>query len=460
MRKTFGRKAAVVTVLIGMVISAGRTDALEFDAYNFVEYAWQGLNVASSYNPLNVHQIHSSELFAKSSLRFSSDWGRSTSAVLVLEGQYRPVNFMPLNVYNVQDYDRPDSDFFIKELFFDIVADRFNLRFGKQHITMGQGAFFNPLDVINKTRDLLQPIEDAEGNPLILINVPINPNFYVDLITIIDTEDFVAGYNFSHLPYIAKLNYSMLNFSTFGFMRLQKDKGPIFGASFANSFALNEDVTSTLYGELTYKGEDTSNRRRNRSGDGYLERPRLSSEQYYLAFLVGNSLSVTMSRNPVFEGLRWYLEYYYDLENWSQDEFGYYIAWLDDIFLNHIYSLHYASLRYKEDFRNSHSYLFTSLVFQNLFKRRDFDLGFSAVINMQDNSLILVPSLSYPFGDQDFMFRIRGSFFLDSLSGDGLRFWDKPEIAIGTAVHDRTEFGNELLNWRVSVSVAYTYSHF
>lgn len=445
-------------VLILLVPATGT--ALEFDIYNYVRYNWQGLNQGSPYNRDNIHHFHASELFAKSSLTFTSDWGRATSARLTLEGQYRPVMYDPLNLYNVPDYERDDAQFFVKELFFDVVADRFNLRFGKQHITMGQGAFFNPLDVINKTRDLLMPIEDAEGNPLVLLNIPITNQLFVDLIAVFEIEDPESrlnedDFNIWNVPFIIKANYSMLDFSTFGFVRLQEGDDPIVGASFANSFALSDDLSSTLYGELTFKGAST--RYRNLRNDGYMDRPRIVADQYYLAFLLGHTLRATLPGFRLMDGLDWYIEYYYDLENWSEDEFVYYLEWLDDIYENQIYSLHFSALQYKEDFRNSHSYLFNSLVGRNVAGLRDLDIGLDTILNVGDLSSIMAPHLTYNFGDQDFEFRVQGFFFLDSFTLDGLQFWQDRDV---DSYRSMTEFGNELINYRVGISLSYTYSHF
>ncbi len=296
-----------------------------------------------------------------------AEWGRIS---IKLEGEYVPVSFYDTNEYeNIR----------IKEMFADIIGGIVNLRLGKQFIRWGDGAFFNPIDVVNLKRDPLKPQNENEGRNFIELDIPAGDMLSFSLISV---PDSLASSNIDVLPLITKAALSINHIDAFLFARVKKGQKPVYGGTLSFTSSVGRYFSLKLNSELLWKFESDA-QDWVKSGSVYLPQKRNDSD--YKSWSLGLNLSYAFTRLWWINNANFSFQYYHNDENMNRESFT--------NFLNaQIKGFEYPF------FVNSREYLYFQIALQG-FLFNDLDLSCAAVLNKEDQSGFYMPSLSYKVND-------------------------------------------------------------
>lgn len=386
-------KLISIHVFLSILLFSSFASAYEFKGDIYAESGFQNLNSSSAFNPGNLYNTGDFQYFLRGNLIFKNDFSEHMNGLLNLEMQYYPSYYTIAHPFSASDPDAATYNkkerLFVKEMYLDLLTSLFVVRIGKQYIKWGKGSFFNPSDVVNLKRDPLRPIDEAEGKPFASFILPVKSFLSFECLTVIDENENEGKSRLKDLPFIPKISFSASNLSGFAFGVFQNNRAPILGLNLDLAIAAGESTSITLYGEGVYHFESYQRKEVNES----LVFEDKDIKNYY-ASVGGIKIQTSFTETKWVDGLIFTLEYYYNEENWSNKQFKHYIDLLEankNNLVNHqTYLLSFKA------YSNSKDYGYASLYLSNFIKQ-NLTFGNDFILNMDDKSFILMPSLVYSF---------------------------------------------------------------
>jgi hypothetical protein len=391
----------ILQIAVMIIISGGSLMAAEFGGEIGAEVASQHLNGSSRFNPGNVQQLRTFSYFMTGDLWFKNEFNQSANGFIKLESRYRPASF---------DKNDETQKIVISEIYIDLVSDWCSIRAGKQFIKWGDGVFFNPADVVNASRDPLRPSNEAEGNPVIHISIPIQSYATIDLLGIVREGETDST---SDLPAVFRISSGSGNMSMFGYAMVQKNRTPVYGYNADFVLSLSDEADLTMYTEGILR---KSSRLSYIDSNGTVAARK---DGMYWGTTIGGRINLKFPAFRHFDKWTVMAEYYRNDENWSRGEYGNMYDHLPaDITIGKQYV----------PFRGGRQYLYSNLSVSNVFiSFLSIDSG--VVLNLEDRSGIALESLSYQYNDNT------------EIGG-------RSEFYFG---RNDTEFGNALITRKIGV---------
>jgi hypothetical protein len=229
--------------------------------------------------------------------------------------------------------------------------------------------------------------------------------------------------NFNTLPFIPKISFDWENLSGFAFTVLENSKKPAYGLNFDYVNSLSENNRLQFYTEFMYQ-YDNLKYLISKNGSGFSV--SVATNDNFKA-LAGGNFSQSLPEVKFIDGISLTIEYLYQRDVWSRDNFISYSDYMISIQTNKM--LHYNSLQYDQFCQNSQHYLFTSISLQN-FIIPNINFNNSVVINLTDYSGIYMPEITYFIDTINMSFDLNGNIYF----GGG-----------------KTEFGNNVFNTVVNL---------
>jgi len=331
--------------------------------------------------PVNSSEFNTYSLYLSSLLTIKSEFGKAFGGSLKLQANFQPVDFFNSKVR---------ENISLNELFINVYTNYFLLRLGKQFIKWGSSVFFNPIDIISLNKNPLSNTNIVQGMPFLELKFPVNDLLDLSAIAIIDASE---ARNLYELPFVLKTSVflDMLNF--FVFTILQKDKKPVYGLNADLAGGLTNNFIYKFYSEISYKGESDRVRFVENNGSYNI---RKYPDDNYLAWVMGMSMGYSFN-NSFVNKFSLSLEYYYNAENWSKEDFFVYTKYLKELT-----SIGVNDLKYFSIFKNSRYYLYFSVRLEKLLNL-DLSLAFNLIYNIEDRGIILMPFLNYFFTDNMYL---------------------------------------------------------
>lgn len=353
-------------VMVCTVVLAAITFCSEITTDVYGEFNGQVINKNSIWNKENGLGLNEAKYALKGIVTMKNNFGASVNGVLKLQAEYVQSDYNSANI---------GEKIFIKEIYIDYENELFNARMGKQFIKWGDGVFFNPCDVINIDRDLLKPVNDAEGRPFMQVSVPIESFASVDILAMPDTGGIKK---IRDVPVAVKVSGSLGEVSGFSYVKFSDSEKPVFGAD--ASYVINISQTSdlALYGEGSLKGESS---RKYIDEKGEIKE---REDKYYYGVNTGIRANIRFPAIKRFDKLTFIGEFYYDNENLSKNEF-------ENLTI-------YRKSGVYIPFKASKSYLYTGITAANAFLNQ-MNMTLSTVINSNDRSGIAMVNTSYQYDD-------------------------------------------------------------
>ncbi len=408
----------VAVVLFGSVRAA---QAIDVRGFVYLEGDYQDINTKSPLNPDDIYELNKVQNFIRGTVTLKSPVGESATGVIKLEGQSYPVRFMSTPDFSDQQQNpntqtrsqnnqingtaESNDKIFLKEIYIDAHHKHFSVRAGKQYVKWGSSMFFFPIDVINYHRDPLRPLDEAEGNPMLNLSIPFESYLQLELIGVVRYGDTNKPQN---VPGIAKLSFSHDRISGFYFAQVQSESRPVYGLNLEYAFSPVRDLSLTLYAQGLYKFDSSRSRVVPDDRETYVVRDM--DRDGYFAGVAGGRAVYNFTETKWIDGIEFALEYYYDEDNWSRNDYERYCDYLDHVRTvdpaNAKYH-HYLALSYYRMFKNSRQYVYSLLSLQNVILT-DLTLGIEYVHNIEDGSGLLVPGGAYRFdnGEAEFGARV------------------------------------------------------
>jgi len=381
----------VISIAWGMIAHAA-----EYGGEIGAEIAGQKLNNSSRFNPDNVGKLNTFGYRMTGDLWFRNSFNPDANGFMKIRALYMPAAFRK---------EDETGKMIVREIYIDLLGERWNARIGKQYLKWGSGVFFNPADVINAVRDPLRPADEAEGNPIAHLSIPIGSVAACDLLGVVREGE--ADHP-SDVPGVFRMSASAGNFGLFGYVMARKNRKPAYGYNLDFVSALTEDTDISLYAEGIIRREsDVKYVTRSGSVVG-------RKDGTYPGTTAGLRLNMKFPTLKRFDVWTLTIEYYHDNENWSRDEYrNMYRALESDLSAGNIYP----------QFKGGRDYVYGNISVSNVvFNLVTVEGG--AVINLGDRSGIALGSVSYQYNDNtetgvrgEFYFGRDGSEFGNAIAG-------------------------------------------
>jgi len=407
---------SMIFFCFALYLTAAPAAALELRGEIAYELETQSLKETSAFNPDNLHQLNELQYVMRGNLVLKSDLAETASGFVKLEWVYAPVTFKSAPGREVEQI-------YVKEIYLDLWSAPLTWRIGKYPLKWGGTVFFNPIDLFTGERDPRQPVEAAEGIPLINVTYPVNEQLSLDLVGKIE-EKKTTG--LGEIPVAARLAFSHQLLSGFTFFQCRKAQKPVYGLDLEYVYTINDELSGSVYGVASYKTESTRQKIM-QTGTGY-ELQKYEAGPF-AAFVLGATLHQSLSHYKRLAGVSLTAEYYHDAENWSRQDFRNYIDCLKLSKSNP--GAHASAPALYEDFRNARHYLYLALDLHG-FLTDDLELGFDTVTNLEDGSRVYLPNLSYFFNNNNSVCRLGAKIY----RGDSV-----------------SEFGNHVAGHQLSLSL-------
>jgi hypothetical protein len=424
------RLAAAISQLCVLALTGGF--ALGITGNVSVELSQQTLNPSSTYNMNYVHQFNTFDSLFYGDIIFSSELQGIAQGFVDLECKSKPISF------NTKLYGQPQTESVgLKELYAVLSTSFLNIMVGKHYSPWSQASFFlNTIDIINPAIALMRPTWEYQANPVLQVSVPlkfVGIDFRVSAMTRAVLEEDI-GQTFLNLPLIALIGAQNQYLNAFVFGSLQLNQYPSAGASAKITLSIGPLVVEP-YAEGILRGSP--------SKLGVTEwnsiEPLSNTTRFATGIVAGGRVTLKTGMQ-LLESLTVSAEYCLDEENWNQVQFQRYLNYLDKWRTETTQNIDYFNaLAYETDFENSTNYIFASLNANNLLLDT-MNLGCRFILNMQDSSFLVMPDLSYGFGDKRMKTGINAQFLFGSDEGQKVM----PEV------NKRTEFGTNIYTNRIT----------
>ncbi|GEM_PF-7066048 len=282
----------------------------------------------------------------------------------------------------------PQQYFNIVEGYADVTTEDFLIRAGKHFMHWGDGAWFNPVDIVDLRKDPLSFTGYNQGKPGADVTVPIGDFSSISALTVVDS---MLTTNITDLPAIFQYFLSIDMFDGFVFVDFQQNYLPQYGGNIDYVLAVRNNISLKLYSQIICKENSYREFAAETNGIPYLENMTNSS---YIACAAGGSLTFSFTETPLIDGIIIASEYYYDSENWSGGDYKNYLSYIGMLSNNNNLPGYIAALPEEESFRNSKQYIYSGITIQGLFDK-DFSLACQGVLNIDDLSFVVYPWVSY-----------------------------------------------------------------
>ncbi len=344
----------------------------------------QSVNSNSLLYPLNLLQSggytnEGFDYYVNADVIMKSAMGEIGKGYLDVRFSYYPKTFLT---------NTPWQYFNIVEGYADLATEDFLLRIGKHFMHWGDGVAFNPVDIVDLRKDPLSYTGYDQGKPGADITVPIGDFSSFSALSVVDST---LTTNIDNLPAILQYFLSIDMFDGFIFADFQKNYKPEYGGNIDYVMSVKNNINLKLYSQLTYREDSYREFAAETNGVPYLEN---MTNNYYAAWAVGGNLTFSFTETPLIDGIIISAEYYYDDENWSKNAYQNFLSYIDAQTNNNNVPAYMNAMLQEQYLRNSKSYFFSALTFQGLFDK-DFSLTGSVVLNIDDLSFVIYPSMSY-----------------------------------------------------------------
>ena len=381
------------------VIGAGSAIAAEYGGEVGAETAGQKLNADSRFNPDNALRLNSMSYYMTGDLWFKNSFNPDANGFVKIQTQYRPASFRR---------DEQKEKIILREVYLDFLGDICNIRVGKQYLKWGDGVFFNPADVINASRDPLRPIDEAAGNPVAHLSIPIKSYATIDFLGVVR----YGSRSFSDIPAVCRISSGAGPVGAFVYGVAQRHRKPVFGYDVNSVFAFTEETDAVIYTEGIIRRE---------SDMKFVETDGTVSQRgdgRYWGTAAGMRINMKFPALRRFDSWSLVAEYYRCNENWNRSEYG---NMYDNLPGNSGLGAYYA------EFRGGRQYVYGGLSVSNaVLNYLTVECG--AVLNCGDRSGIAMERVSYQYNDNT------------EIGSRGEFYFGKRE----------SEFGNAVISRRVS----------
>lgn len=396
-------KKLLFLITIFIIETAG---AVELSTEIFTEVGGMDYRTDTALNQDNYLLLNGFRNYNRVLLSLKTAFGDSDTAkgFVQLQGLYIPVDFYAKDTTG----NTSEEKISLKAVYFQFMNNYLTFRTGKQFIRWGSGIFFNPLDIVNKPRDLLRPIDEAQGRPFAHLIIPIMNLFSFELLTLYENNDDEEISGIDWVPLIAKLSFSYNAFSWYGFVKVQQEENPLPGINFDYVGNIGEYTDFKIFSEALFRfSSNQSVIQINQLIPELVER----SDDFYPAILIGGNINYSSPESHIFNTISFNLEYYYDRENWNHHEYMDFYNTLSTLIASGFDLTQFSQDQSPvKQFKNARHYLAGGITFQSLFIE-DLTWHTTVILNAEDLSLVVYPDIFYTFSNQNARCGIKAYYF-------------------------------------------------
>ena len=332
MKRSLSKKTLIFWVILflsSVSLAQTQREGLEISGSlgNEIVYAcksWSDCRKSDSFlNPDGIFDSEVREIEDSLRLNLRADAQVAENASVLIRAEY---SFVPTDPANT-------NQIILDEAFLDVeLGDYFFLKTGKQRITWGTGFAWNPTDVINPRKNPLDPKRQKEGiaslkavgaidflsiTGVVVPDIPIPDPFTGE------TRSPDAG----NTALAGRVDAFLFDFDWSLSSRAVKDKKPIFGADFSgilfDEVEFHGEVSARGGSEKFYiKGGKLEARADFKPDDLFQPaQTKINKEEIFPKFVIGGNYTAPTDTFIL-------IDYYYNGEGYTKDEFNKYIAYL------------------------------------------------------------------------------------------------------------------------------------
>ena len=344
----------------------------------------QSINSNSQLYPLNLLQKagitnEGFDYYVNSDVILKSAIGDIGKAYLDIRYTYYPKTFITNAL--VQYFN-------IVESYADVDNQYFLFRLGKHFMHWGDGAVFNPVDIVDLRKDPLSYTGFDQGKPGADLTIPIGDFSSFSALSLVDST---LTTNIDDLPAIFQYFLSIDMFDGFVFADFQKNYKPEYGGNVDYVWSIKNNISLKLYSQMTYKEDSYRKFAAGTNGVYYLEN---MTNNYYIAGAVGLSLSFSFTETPLIDGIIFQAEYYYNDESWGKNNYQNFLSYINKLTNNNNVLAYENAIIEEESLKNSKNYFYTGVTIVGLIDK-DFSLSYNMILNIDDQSFVMIPNISY-----------------------------------------------------------------